>query len=133
MKGMKLAGLRRLALPLALAAGLVPALASAGAAHERAPHSGLFGQATKGPLQPVCREGVPCDGPAGRARIYFLRGERIVARTRTDANGSYRIALRHGRYSIKSKIGFGVVKPSTVTVPHGRFARVDLTLDTGIR
>jgi hypothetical protein len=133
MSGMTLARLRRLALPFALAAGLVPALAAAGPAHERALRSGLFGQATKGPLTPVCREGVPCDGPAGHAKLVFLRGDRTVARTRTDAGGAYRIALRPGRYSIKSRIGFGSVKPSMVTVPHGRFARVDLSLDTGIR
>ena len=130
---MTLARVRRLALPLAFVAGLVPALAAAGAAHERSTRSGLYGHATKGPLTPVCREDVPCDGPAGSARLLFLRAGRVVAQTRTDASGAYRIRLRPGRYTVKSKIGFGVVKPSTVTVPHGRFARVDLFVDTGIR
>ncbi len=133
MSGMTTGRLRRLALPLALAAGLVPALASAGPAHERGSRSGLHGQATKGPLTPVCREGVPCYGPAGSAKLFFLRGSRVVAQTRTDARGSYRVALRPGRYSVRSKIGFGVVKPPTVTVPRGRFSHIDLSLDTGIR
>ncbi|HEX9416883.1 MAG TPA: carboxypeptidase-like regulatory domain-containing protein [Gaiellaceae bacterium] len=124
---------RRLALPLAFVAGLVPALAAAGPAQDRSLRSGLYGHATKGPLTPVCREGVPCDGPAGSARLLIVRGARLVAQTRTDASGKYRIRLRPGRYTVKSKIGFGVVKPSTVTVPHGRFARVDLFVDTGIR
>ena len=125
--------LRRLALPLVIAAGLVPALASAGPAHLREHHSGLYGQVTEGPLTPVCRQDVPCEGPAAHVRLTFLRRDRIVACTRTDAGGSYRIALRPGRYSITSNIGFGAVEPSRVAVSRGRFARVDLSLDTGIR
>lgn len=130
---MALTRARRLALPLAFVAGLVPAVAAAGPDQDRSLRSGLYGQATKGPLMPVCREGDPCDGPAGSARLLFVRGSRLVAQTRTDASGKYRIQLRPGRYTVKSKIGFGVVKPSTVTVPHGRFVRVDLFMDTGIR
>jgi hypothetical protein len=130
---MSLAGFRRLALPLAFVAGLVPALAAAGPAQDRSLRSGVYGHATKGPLMPVCREGVPCDGPAGRARLFFVRNGHLVAQTRTDTSGKYRIRLRPGRYTVKSKIGFGVVKPSAITVPHGRFARIDLYMDTGIR
>jgi hypothetical protein len=125
--------LRSLALALTIVAGLVPALASAGPAHLHGHHCGLYGQATEGPLTPVCRRDVPCDGPAGDARLIFLRGGRIVASTRTGATGSYRIALRPGHYSISSNIGMGTVEPSTTTVSRGEYSRLDFRLDTGIR
>jgi hypothetical protein len=124
---------RRLVLSLALAAGLVPALASSGPTHKPALRSGLYGHATMGPLMPVCRRDVPCRGPAAHVTLLFLRGERIIEGTETDAEGRYGIALKPGRYSIASTIGFGVVEPDTVTVLHGHFTRVDLSLDTGIR
>lgn len=122
-----------LAVAFATIASLVPALATAGAGHERSARTGLYGQATKGPLTPVCREDVPCYGPASRARLLFVRRGRVIARTRTRGDGSYRIVLRAGRYQIRSKIGFGVVKPPAVTVRRGHFSKLDLLLDTGIR
>ena len=109
------------------------ALPAAAAETAKRPRSGLFGHATKGPLTPVCRVGVPCYGPADNAKILFVRRGHIVAQTRTDSDGDYRIALRPGRYAIKSKIGFGVVKPTAADVRRGRYSRADLSLDTGIR
>jgi hypothetical protein len=108
----------------------VPAAASGPAAKTR---SGLYGHATKGPLTPVCSVSVPCYGPATSTRIGFASRGHATRWTRTDESGDYRIALRPGRYRIKSKIGFGVAKPSLVRVTTRRYVRADLTLDTGIR
>ena len=123
----------RLVVVLFLVAGGGSAPAAANPQAERARGSGLHGQATKGPLTPVCRDGVPCYAPAARTKLFFLQHGRVVAQTRTDAGGLYRIALRPGRYSVESTIGFGVVKPPEAVVRRGRFSRVDLVLDTGIR
>ncbi len=107
----------------------VPAAASG---PESYPRSGLYGHATKGPLTPVCTVSVPCYGPAVDARIAFRRAG-VTTWVRVDADGDYRIALRPGRYTIRSKVGFGVVKPTVIEVKAGRSARADLMLDTGIR
>lgn len=121
------------ALLAALVPALVPSLASGGPRrHPPAAPGGLYGLAAKGPLTPVCQQDVPCWGPAEHAKLVFLQRGRIVASTRTRAGGLYRIDLPPGRYSVKSKIGFGVVKPSPVTVTRV-FTRANLLLDTGIR
>jgi hypothetical protein len=109
----------------------VPAAASGPTSH--AIRGGLYGHATMGPLTPVCLSADPCYGPATSARIGFARRGHTTRWTRTDGNGNYRIALPLGRYKIKSKIGFGEVQPSAVKVSVRRYARADLTLDTGIR
>lgn len=125
--------MKRLApISLFLLAALAAAAPGSGS-FGRAARSGLYGNVTMGPLMPVCREGVPCDGPARHERLLFVRNRHVVARTRTSQTGTYRISLPAGRYTIRSKIGFGVVKPPSITVPRGRFRRVDLSLDTGIR
>jgi hypothetical protein len=123
-------------LPLAVAAALASAaVAWATTAQQRhAPRAGLYGHVTIGPLAPVCRVGMSCDGPAPpHTRLLFVRRGHVVARTRTKADSTYRIALRPGRYTIRSKVGMGVVKPPVVRVVHRRFIRVDLSIDTGIR
>jgi hypothetical protein len=58
-----------------------------------------------------------------------------VAATRTDARGRYRVALRPGRYAVRSAAnGVGsFVEPSHVAVPAGRYARVSFYRDMGIR
>jgi hypothetical protein len=88
----------------------------------------------KGPVTPVCREGVPCDVPAAHVTLFFGRGGRIVARVQTTAKGTYRLALRPGRYSVSTarRIGFSL-RPAAILVPRGRFRHVDFSIDTGIR
>jgi hypothetical protein len=124
--------MRTLAVLIALTAlGVaVPAGAHGPASAAR---SGLYGHAIKGPLTPVCSASVPCYGPAKHARIGFARPGHRTRWARADANGDYRITLPRGKYTIRSKIGFGAVDPATLKVKAGRFTSADLTLDTGIR
>jgi hypothetical protein len=112
-----------------LVAALATATASAGT------RSGLYGTVTEGPIRPVCTVGVRCDRPAANLRLRFVRNGMTVAAARTDSRGRYRVALRPGRYSVRSAgTGLGsVVKPSELTVPAGRYARVNLYRDSGIR
>jgi len=120
----------------ALSLLLLPVLAGASlgsGSTGREARSGLYGKTTMGPLMPMCQKDVPCYGPAERKVLIFSRNRHIIARARTTATGTYRISLAPGTYRVRSKVGFGVVKPPSVTVPRGRFDRVDLILDTGIR
>ena len=90
---------------------------------------------TRGPIQPVCRVGESCEAPAARVTLAFSRAGHVVARTRTDADGRYRVALRPGRYAVRTtRTGFErTVTPARVTVRTGRYARVTFRIDTGIR
>jgi hypothetical protein len=99
--------------------------------------SGLTGIVTRGPIQPVCRVDMPCDEPAAAIVLAFTRvRDGAIFTTRTNAQGRYRITLTPGRYRVRTRqrsVFERVPKPSEVTVPRGRYARVDLAIDTGIR
>jgi hypothetical protein len=116
---------------LGSAALLAAFLGAAGSASA----SGLYGTVREGPTQPVCRANAACDRPAANVRLRFVRNGMMVAAARTDDRGRYRVALRPGRYAVRAAAnGLGsIVKPSPVTVPAGRFVRVNLYRDTGIR
>jgi hypothetical protein len=120
----------RSVLVLAGAALLLPASAST------ATQTGLWGTVRRGPITPVCFDNRPCDEPAANVTIVFVRNGREAARVTTRGNGSYRIALRPGVYSVRTpkKIAIGSgLEPSRVRVPSGRRARVNFFIDTGIR
>ena len=87
------------------------------------------------PTRPVCIEGQPCSKPAPGVLIVFRRDGRIVARVTTRADATYRVTLSPGTYTVAApqyRRGSGVT-PRTVRVPKGRFACVDLEIDTGIQ
>jgi hypothetical protein len=94
--------------------------------------SGLHGVVMRGPTMPVCVAEKPCSAPAKHVRVSFLRDGRSY-RTVTDSRGGYRIALAPGRYTIRVTGDRFGVKPATVVVASGRFARQNLYVDTGIR
>jgi hypothetical protein len=111
-----------------LVAGL--ALATPRAAQ---PPSGLYGNVTRGPITPVCQVGIPCDGPAAHATFLLIRLGKST-RVRTDGQGHYRVRLAPGSYTItKPDWGPGSIRPASARVPRGRFARLNLFIDTGIR
>lgn len=98
--------------------------------------SGLYGKVLIDPAMPVCKVGTPCSRPAKDLKLAFVRNGRVVGTTMTDDRGRYRLALPAGRYAVRPRVqpafrqGF---KPNRATVPRGRFARRDFTLDIGIR
>jgi hypothetical protein len=120
----------RLVLSL-LAAALLAA--PAGASDQSS--SGIAGLVLRGPTQPVCTVGVRCEGPAADAALAVTKSSRIVARTRTNEQGRFRLALAPGRYTvITTGARIGQMAPSvTVRVRAGAYARVTLHIDTGIR
>ena len=114
-----------LALCCAFAAGTASAVGS----------SGVGGVLYRGPITPVCRVGVPCDEPAPGVTIVFARAGHAF-RAQTGARGRFSLVLKPGVYAVRvvpmSAIG-SRVSPRLVRVPVGGWARVRLTLDTGIR
>jgi hypothetical protein len=90
----------------------------------------LTGTVTIGPLTPVCRVGVPCDGPAKRVVLTFSRGGAAV-RTTTDPAGDYRVRLPAGVWRVSASAGMHIA-PATVTV-RSNGQRADFEIDTGIR
>jgi len=98
--------------------------------------SGLRGRVMIEPGYPVCKVNQPCVRPAPYVRLFFSRSGRIVARTKTAADGSYRIGLRPGTYAVTSpatKVGDAGLWPRRVSVPAGRYKRVIFRLDLGLQ
>ena len=98
--------------------------------------SGLYGKVVISPARPVCTVGEPCTAPDKNDILAFWQRGRRVATARTTAEGRYRVALAPGRYTVTAKhrapIGRGL-EPARVVVPRARYARVNFSLDIGIR
>ena len=94
--------------------------------------TGVRGLVTRGPIAPICQEGVPCSAPAKHIKITFVRAG--VAKTvLTGANGRYSILLTPGTYAVRfpsAKFGF---RPRSAVVVAGRMTTRDFSIDTGIR
>ena len=116
---------------LALIAVSLTVVAGASAASSR---SGLYGTVRRGPITPVCREGVACDAPARNVILTFSRTG-LVRKTRTDQQGAYRIGLPPGLYSVRTNLKtFGQTpRPARVHVRAGHSDKIVFTIDTGIR
>jgi hypothetical protein len=111
---------------------IIAGLALAAPAAAQAP-TGLFGNVTRGPISPVCRVGYPCDAPAKGATFLIQRNGHATW-VHTSSTGHYRIRLKPGRYLVTTgNFGPGSIKPSSVRVPASGYARVNFTIDTGIR
>ena len=98
--------------------------------------SGVHGTVVIDPAQPVCIAGKPCSAPDRNDVLAFARAGRRVVQTRTDAMGHYRISLPPGRYVVSAPRHRGIsrgLEPNRVVVPRGSYARVNFTLDIGIR
>ncbi len=103
--------------------------------------SGIQGIALAGPISPVVRPGEPNERPLPDAVIKVKRskGKRVVARTKTDAEGRFHIPLPPGKYLLvplppQPNSPFPhPPAPMVVRVREGQFKDVELHYDTGIR
>jgi hypothetical protein len=98
--------------------------------------SGLYGTVTRGPITPACVAEQPCDAPAKNVTLLFSRDDHIVGRVVSDAAGRYRLRLPAGVYTVRRPPGPLIdrrLDPSRVRVYRGRFAKIDFSIDTGIR
>jgi hypothetical protein len=128
---------RRLARGRAGYRGLIAAGCTPGPPQEA---SGLAGTVVISPSTPVCVVGRPCSAPATGVTLVFEQAGQVVATATTGTGGEYRVALPPGTYTVRApgaSIGGGIEvvggAGDQVTVPAGRYGRVDLTLDVGIR
>ena len=113
---------------MALLAAVIAALATT-------PATGLYGTVHRGPITPVCRVEEPCDEPA-HVTLVFSRLGRTVVRVHTREDGTYRIRLQPGRYTVRTtstSLFERRPNPATTTVPRAGYRRVDFNIDTGIR
>src|SRR5919204_979996 len=98
--------------------------------------SGLHGTVVISPAQPVCMVGQSCSKPDANDVLAFWRSGLRIASARTDASGSYHVALAPGRYAVTAPRRHGIgrgLEPRQVLVPAARNVRVNFTLDIGIR
>ncbi len=92
--------------------------------------------ALRGPITPVCKVGVPCNGPAAGVGIVVRRGGAVVARATTGKTGRARVLLRPGRYAVSASYGAAMharLQSASVTIVAGRTKLVRFSFDTGIR
>ena len=104
--------------------------------------TGIRGRVVASPTCPVERD-PPDPKCAPRAlaavvRIYRLSDHHTVARLRTGDDGRFRLRLRRGRYGVNARPAAGGSLPSCpqgvrATVRKGRYTRLTIDCDTGIR
>jgi hypothetical protein len=94
------------------------------------------GLVLRGPTQPVCVAGVPCDAPFS-AGFTVRRAGLPVLRFQSDAAGRFTIGLAPGDYTVVPDADAPVLDPTRqvepLTVPRVDSISVVLTFDTGIR
>ena len=124
---------RSLVRSITVAGALFLALTAGASAAGRA-GSGLFGSVTMSPVTPVCVAGRSCSAPVPNLPLAFARSGVDVARVTTAADGTYRIRLAPGTYTVRrlKRIGMSMT-PVTVQVPGGRWKHQSFSIDTGIR
>ena len=96
--------------------------------------SGFHGVVTKGPTMPVCRVGEPCSAPAQVTLLFRRAGHTF--RTRSTADGRYRITLAPGYYTVSTVERIGItpnIRPHAVHVRRAHVDHLDFSIDTGIR
>ena len=98
--------------------------------------TGIEGMVTIGPTCPVERIDSPCPDRPYEATIVVLdSGRHLVAEARSDAQGTFRVPLPPGTYTLspQSLAALPYAAEQTVTVSPGRFASVHIQFDSGIR
>ena len=66
--------------------------------------TGLEGTARRGPIQPVCREGEPCDAPL-QAGFTLRQDDRAVVHFASDSTGHFLVYVAPGSYEVTVKGG----------------------------
>ncbi len=100
--------------------------------------SGVEGIAEADPQCPISAPGAVCPPePVSRTVAVIDPGGREITRFTSGADGSFRVPLPPGTYTLHEVVAKpGIppsLKPITVTVTPGHFVHVVLLFDTGIR
>jgi hypothetical protein len=99
------------------------------------PAGGIEGRVTIGPTCPVEQAGSPCPPGAWTGTVRATSSDGAVHDTATSSDGSYRLPLAPGTYTVTPVVVGGgppTAKPATVTVG-ATMQQLDLQLDSGIR
>ena len=99
--------------------------------------TGLRGVVLRGPMQPVCQEGQPCDDDPFAATFNVYDGRRRVATFRSGEDGRFEVGLQPGPYTVVPGPDAPIMSPESqgqdvLVAPHG-MTEVELHFDTGIR
>jgi hypothetical protein len=99
--------------------------------------TGLRGQVLRGPIQPVCHQGEPCDDAPFAATFHVYREERHITTFRSRDDGRFEVALNPGSYTIVPGADAPIIAPESqgqeVEVGTDGITEVTLRFDTGIR
>jgi hypothetical protein len=96
--------------------------------------SGIQGIVTYGPTCPVQRAGGPSCVRRYSAEIVVHQGANVVITFRSNSDGTFRVALQVGTYTLESAhSGLPFLKPLDVVVRPHAFTTVDVMFDSGIR
>ena len=122
----------------ALPLGLVSVLAACGGVRVHAgttPVGVLRGHVTAGPTCPVERIDHPCPPRRVVATVRARIGARVIASTQSTVDGSYRLELPSGSYTLSAATGALLPRclSNNVDVVAGTTTELDITCDTGIR
>jgi hypothetical protein len=101
------------------------------------PDAGVIAGVVKlGPIMPVCREGVPCDGIYKGAKVV-VTGRRggVVSRVTTDDKGEFWADVAPGTYSVSVEVQAVLphCQAADVIVPARQIVRIEIDCDSGIR
>lgn len=82
--------------------------------------------------RPICFDERTCLTPARGIVLVFHRDGRLVARSASEADGTYRVRLPRGWYRVSvANRPTARIAPSAVRVVAGVVRRVDFELDSG--
>lgn len=98
--------------------------------------SGVEGQVTIGPTCPVVRLDQPCpDRPYQATLTIQDQAGRRIAQVQSQSDGSYRLGLVPGNYILHPETADRMTHApdQPFTVVKGKFTRVDIVYDSGIR
>lgn len=100
-------------------------------------NSGIYGNITIGPMNPVEKEGEENTKPyQATISIKSQSGTREIERFTSDENGKFKVLLEPGTYLVDPLPGgspFPFAKPQAVTVEENKFVEINIVYDTGIR
>jgi hypothetical protein len=105
------------------------------ASRAAAPSGGIEGRVTIGPTCPVEQVGSPCPPGTWTGAVRATSSEGAVHEAATGSDGSYRLALTPGTYTVTPVVQSGgppTARPAMVTVGT-TMQQLDLQLDSGIR
>ena len=89
-----------------------------------------------GPIMPVCREGVPCDGVYKGAKVVLRApGGQVVKRATADDTGAFWMDAPTGRFDVAVDVEGQLPSctPAPVSVAARQTVHVEIDCDSGIR